>query len=171
MQQQDFARVLAAEAVSNFGAMLSRLAIPWLATLTLQATPMQMAGLLVADVLAAALGGLLLAGWVDRHAKRPTLLLCDGLRALLLLGLAGAAWGGQLTMAGLVLASACSGVLTAVFELARSAWVAQAVDTADLPRRNAQMSAAGSLSETLAFASGAGCSRAWVRCGPCWSTG
>ena len=38
--------VLAAEGVSNFGSMLSRLAIPWLAALVLQATPSKMAALL-----------------------------------------------------------------------------------------------------------------------------
>ena len=48
------ARVLAAEAVSNFGSMLSRLALPWLAALVLLATPAQMAWLLMADVGAAA---------------------------------------------------------------------------------------------------------------------
>eukprot|EP01036_Dinobryon_divergens_P057475 gene57475-76738_t len=48
----EFRLVLAAEAMSNFGAMLSRLSIPWLAALVLQATPLQMGGLLVADVVA-----------------------------------------------------------------------------------------------------------------------
>jgi hypothetical protein len=41
-----------------------------------------------------------------------------------------------------------------VFELARSAWMAQRVPEVELPRRNAQLSAAGSVSETLAFALG-----------------
>jgi len=54
----------------------------------------------------------------------------------------------------LLLASLASGVLTVVFELARSAWVAQRVPLADLPQRNAQLSVAGSVSETLAFALG-----------------
>ena len=32
----EYRRVLAAEGISNFGSMLSRLAIPWLATLVLR---------------------------------------------------------------------------------------------------------------------------------------
>ncbi len=40
--QPAFRRVLSAEAVSNLGSMLSRLAIPWFATLSLNATPWQM---------------------------------------------------------------------------------------------------------------------------------
>lgn len=49
-----FRRVLAAETISNFGSMLSRLAIPWLATLALEVEPWQMGLLLVADVAAGA---------------------------------------------------------------------------------------------------------------------
>lgn len=146
--------MLAAEAVSNFGSMLSRLAIPWLATLALQATPWQMAALLLADVAAAAAGALLLGGWVDHHGKRAVMLMADVARALLLLLLAGAAWWGVASMALLLAASVASGVLTVVFELARSAWVAQRVVPAELPHRNAQLAVAGSVSETLAFALG-----------------
>lgn len=154
MLQPGFARVLAAEGVSNFGSMLSRLAIPWWAALGLGATPLDMAALLVADVLASAAGGLLMGGWVDRHAKRRTMVLCDALRAAVFLLLALAVWRGAAGMAVLVLAAALNGVLTVGFELARSAWVAQQVPAGDLPRRNAQLSATGSLSETLAFALG-----------------
>jgi Na+/melibiose symporter-like transporter len=46
------------------------------------------------------------------------------------------------------------GLLTVMFDLARSAWVAQRVDAAHLPMRNAQMSACSSLAETAAFALG-----------------
>lgn len=154
MKRHGFSRLLAAEGVSNFGSMLSRLAIPWWAALGLQATPVQMSALLVADVLAAAVGGLLLAGWVDRGSKRATMLLCDVLRALLFVALALAASQGLASMAMLVAASALNGVLTVGFDLARSAWIAQRVPPHELPRRNAQLSATSSLSETLAFALG-----------------
>ena len=154
MQRQEFPRVLAAESVSNFGSILSRLAIPFLAALQLQATPAEMAALLVADVVAAAVGSLWLASLIDRYGKRAVMLLADGLRCLLLAALALAAWAGVVNMPLLVLASAASGLLTAAFELARSAWMAQRVADADLPRRNAQLSVAGSLSETAAFAIG-----------------
>jgi Na+/melibiose symporter-like transporter len=57
-------------------------------------------------------------------------------------------------MTGLFVAAALGGLLSAAFELARSAWVAQQVTPGDLPRRNAQLSAAGSLSEAASFAIG-----------------
>ncbi|MFO1326016.1 MAG: MFS transporter [Rubrivivax sp.] len=154
MSAPGFGRVLAAEAVSNLGTMLSRLAIPWLATLVLGAGAAQMAALLVAEVLAAACGGLLLAPWVDRSGHRVAMLAADGVRAALLALLAWAAWRGLATMALLVAAAAVGGLAGSVFELARSAWIARQVPTDALPRANARLSAAGSLSETLAFAAG-----------------
>jgi hypothetical protein len=151
MSATAFRRVLAAEAVSNLGSMLSRLAIPWLATLVLAATPLQMSALVVADVLAAAIGGVGLAAWVDRRGKRAVMLLADGVRALLF---------------ALLAVAAANGAATERFELARSAWCAQHLPVADLPRRNAQLVAAGSLSETLAFAAG-GWAYQWL--GAAWS--
>ena len=154
MAGSDIRRVLAAEAVSNFGTMLSRLAIPWLAALSLQATPLQMAALLVADVVAAALGALWLGGWIDRRGKRRVMVWADGMRGALLLLLALAAGTGFVSLPMLVAAAAASGLLTVAFELARSAWMAQRVAQADLPQSNAQLSVAGSLSESAAFAIG-----------------
>ena len=150
----DFHRVLAAESVSNFGSMLSRLAIPWLAALGLQATPADMAALLLADVAAGAMGALWLGVYVDRHGKRAVMLCCDAGRCALLALLALAAWRGWLHFGGLLAAAACSGLLTVAFELARSSWTAQRVAVEDLPRRNAQLSVAASVSEAAAFALG-----------------
>lgn len=149
-----FRRVLVSEGVSNFGSMLSRLAIPWVATLALAATPLHMSALLAADVLAAAAGGVLLAGWVDRHGKRAAMRLADAARAVVMALLAWAVWRGQASLALLVSAAALSGLAGAVFELARSAWCAQQLPAGELPRRNAQLSAVGSVSETLAFSLG-----------------
>ena len=150
----DFRRVLAAEGISNFGSMLSRLALPWLATLALLATPLQMALLLVADVAAGAVGALLLGALVDRSSKRATMIVADLGRAGVLALLATLAFAGLLSMTLLVAAAALTGLLTMAFELARSAWVAQSVQADRLPARNAQLSAVGSVSETSAFALG-----------------
>ena len=70
MADRDFPRLLAAEGISTFGTMLSRPAMTQLAMLTLQATPSQLAALLMADVAAVALGSLLLGSLVDRSGKR-----------------------------------------------------------------------------------------------------
>lgn len=154
MTISDFHRLLAAEVVSNFGSMLSRLAISWLATLVLTASPFEMGLLLVADVVAGAFGSLLLGAVVDRMGKRVVMLAADIARAGLLGLLAWLALAQRLSFWMLVLAGAASGLLTVMFELARSAWVAQCVDATQLPARNAQISAGTSLAETAAFALG-----------------
>ena len=150
----DFRRVLAGEGVSNFGSMLSRLALPWLATLALDATPLEMALLLVADVAAGAVGAVFLGTLVDRAAKRSVMLAADVARAALLAGLALLASASLLSMPLLACAAALSGALGVAFELARSAWVAQATAAEALAARNARLSAVGSVAETLAFALG-----------------
>jgi predicted MFS family arabinose efflux permease len=154
MTISDFQRVLTAEMVSNFGSMLSRLVIPWLATLALTATPFEMGLLLMADVVAGACGALLLGAVVDRMRKRAVMLVADAARAGLLGLLAWLAVTHHLPLWMLVLAGVARGLLTVMFDLARSAWVAQRVDAAHLPTRNAQMSAGSSLAETAAFALG-----------------
>jgi Major Facilitator Superfamily len=154
MIHRSLRRVIAAEGVSNFGSMLSRLALPWIATLTLGATPAAMAGLLVADVVAAAIGSLLLGSAIDRAPKRLAMLWCDALRAAVLCSVALGAWQGWLSMLWLVAAAAASGLLTVAFELARLAWIAQCVQADELPVSNARLSMIGSVSETAAFALG-----------------
>jgi Na+/melibiose symporter-like transporter len=146
--------VLAAEVVSNFGSMLSRLAIPWFAALTLTATPLAMGMLQVADIAAGAVAGLLLATFVDRRGKRAAMLAADVVRAGVVGLLAALAAAGSLAFWMLALAAAAIGMLTMTFEMARSAWMAQRLDAADLPAGNAQISAGGSLAETAAFAIG-----------------
>jgi MFS family permease len=149
-----FRFLLAAEVVSNFGAMLSRLAIPWLAALALDVTPFQMGFLVVADVIAGAAGSLVLGVMVDRMDKRAVMIATDLGRATVLGALAWLAVQERLAFPMLVAAAAASGIMTVMFELARSAWIAQRVPVDELPRRNAQMSMGTSLSETVAFAIG-----------------
>lgn len=154
MRVNGFRRVLAAETISNFGSMLSRVAIPWLAALALAVEPWQMGLLLVADVAAGAAGTLVLGAVVDKAGKRATMLVADAARALLLLGLAALAASGHLAFWMLVASAAMTGLLTVAFELARSAWMAQALPADALPRSNAQVAACTSASETAAFALG-----------------
>ena len=152
--RNDFHHVLAAEVVSNFGSMLSRIAIPWFATLALAATPLQMGWLLVADVGAGAAGSLLLGALIDRTGKRLVMLAADVLRASVLGLLTWLAWSGILAMWMLVISAAGISLLTIAFELARSAWMAQRLEARWLATRNAQLSVGSSLSEAAAFALG-----------------
>ena len=104
--------MIAAEVVSNFGSMMSRLAIPWLAVLVLGATPWQMGLLAVADVLAGAVTALGLGVMVDRWPKRAVMVSADAARAALLVLLALAASGHDLSFGLLLAAATAGGVFT-----------------------------------------------------------
>jgi predicted MFS family arabinose efflux permease len=147
-----FGRVLAAEVSSNFGSMLSRLAIPWLAALSLDASPWQMGELLLADVGAGAIGGVMLAATIDRRGKRSVMLACDVLRSAVLGGAAALAIAHRLQFWMLLAAAAAGGLLTMSFELARSAWVALTVAPDRLAACNARLEIGSSLSEVAGFA-------------------
>jgi MFS family permease len=134
--------------------MLSRLAIPWIAAIALEANPVEMGLLLVANVAAGAVGSLLLGAAVDRRGKRAVMVAADVASACTIGALAALAFAGKLAFWMLVVAAAGTGLLGILFDLARSAWIAQRVPTPDLPARNAQLSAGGSIAETAAFAIG-----------------
>jgi Na+/melibiose symporter-like transporter len=149
-----FRRLLAAEVVSNFGSMLTRLVIPWVAALVLEASPFEMGLLLVADVVAGAAGSLVLGTLVDRASKRRVMIGADLARAAIIALLALAVWRGVATIPLLIVAAAGSGLLSITFELARSAWIAQNVPARALTVRNSQLSAAGSVTEAVSFGVG-----------------
>lgn len=149
-----FRRVLAAELASNFGSMLSRLVVPWIATLVLLATPWDMGLLRVADVAAGALAALLLGAVVDRASRRRVMIVCDLARAGLLALLAVLVFTGTASLAALIAITALTALLSMAFELARSAWMAEAIPEADLTLRNAQLSAATSATEAASFGLG-----------------
>jgi Na+/melibiose symporter-like transporter len=151
---QSFRRVLAAEVVSNFGSMLTRLVIPWIATLMLGATPLDIGLLAVADLVAAAAGALLLGALVDRLPARRVMVLADCVRALLSAGLALAVWRGAASIGLLMAIAAAGGLATMAFELARSAWMARNLGPDSLVRRNAELSAAGNVTEAASFGVG-----------------
>jgi predicted MFS family arabinose efflux permease len=151
MSSADFRRVFAAEVVSTFGSLMSRLAIPWLAVLVLDAGPASMALLAMADVAASAGAALLLGALVDRWPKRRTMIACDLLRAAMLATVPLMAAGGLLTIAWLVAVVAVNGALTVAFELAQSACIARSTTHEHLTERNSALAAGGAVTEATSF--------------------
>jgi len=151
MSSAAFRRVLAAEVVSTFGSLMSRLAIPWLAVLVLQADPTAMAWLAMADVAAGALAALLLGALVDRWPKRRTMIAADLLRAAMLATVPVMAALDRLTIGWLVIVVAVNGALTVAFELAQSAWIARSTAQEHLTQRNSALAAGGAVTEAASF--------------------
>jgi len=151
MQSAAFRRVFAADVISTFGSLMSRLAIPWLAVLVLDAGPAAMALLAVADVVAGALAALVLGVLVDRLPKRRSMIACDLLRAAALLALPLLAWSGHLSIGALIAVVAFNGALTVAFELAQSAWIARHTETDALAGRNSALAAGSAVTEAASF--------------------
>jgi len=151
MSTGSFRRVFAAEVVSTFGSLMSRLAIPWLAVLVLKAEPTAMAWLAIADVAAGALAALMLGALVDRWPKRRTMIAADLMRAVMLLSVPLMAYFGALTIGWLVVVVAVNGALTVAFELAQSAWIARSTAQADLTQRNSALAAGAAATEAVSF--------------------
>ena len=146
-----FRRVFAAEVVSTFGSLMSRLAIPWMAVLVLKAEPTSMAMLAIADVAAGALAALLLGALVDRWPKRRTMIASDLARAAMLFTVPVMGALELLTIGWLVVVVAVNGALTVAFELAQSACIARSTAHENLTQRNSALAAGNAATEAASF--------------------
>lgn len=83
-QNHAFVRVWSAASISIFGSLITRIALPLVAILTLGAGPIEVAILRSIDLVAALFVGLAAGAWVDRLRRRPVLIWADLGRAALL---------------------------------------------------------------------------------------
>lgn len=143
----DFLKLWAAQAVSSFGARITREGIPLAAILTLDATPAQL-GILAA--LARGPGlivGLFAGGWVDGARRRPLLIWADIFRAALLLTIPLAAWTHWLTMPQLYGVAALVGAASILFDIADHAYLPSLIGKPDLLEGNAKLAVTESTAE------------------------
>ena len=150
-RNQDFVRLWAAATVSTFGSLVTRVALPFMAVLVLDATPMQIAVLTACDFAPGVLIGLVAGVWVDRLRRRPILIAADIGRALLLASIPAAAVLDALRIEQLYVVALLAGVLTVFFEVAHLAYLPSLVGRDDLVEGNSKISAAGSVAEVGAF--------------------
>ena len=131
----DFTRLWLAQAASQLGDRVHQLALMWW---TIQATgSLAYTGMvLIATTLPAVLLGPVAGALADRWPRKPLMLVSDGLRALLTLGLAYMALTDQLTFPVVVVVSALLASLTALFTPANMAMVPALVGKDDLLKAN-----------------------------------
>lgn len=143
----DFRRLLVAQAVSAVGSRITRTALPIIAVNALQASATATAFLSAMTMLPGVVVALFAAGWIDRTAKRPLLILMDLVRAALLLTLPVAAYLGALTMMHLVVIATLTGAATAIFVIAKSAYLPRLIDTHQLVDGNTKLQSTEALAE------------------------
>src|SRR5262249_39257258 len=151
---RDFLRLLAAATVSNFGSMLTALALPLAAIELLHATPAQLAALNAAALLPGLVLGLFAAHGIDRVRRRPVLVAADLARAALLVSLPAAPFAGVLTMSHMVAFAFCRGLFDFAFDVAEHALLPALVAPSELVRANGRLQAGDSSAEAFGFALG-----------------
>jgi MFS family permease len=150
----DFGRLLAAGTISNFGSMLTGVALPFLAIQLLDASPAQIAAINAAAILPTIVLGLLAADAIDRMYRRRLLIVADLARAALLLAVPAAAFAGVLAMEHLYLFAFARGLLDFVFDVAQHSYLPSLVEVRALVSANSRLQAADAAAEAGAVAAG-----------------
>jgi MFS family permease len=107
---RDFRLLWTGRTVSELGTTASRVAVPLVATTTLHAGPFQISLLTAATWLPWLLVGIPAGALVDRLPRRPILIACDLVRAVLMVSAPVAAWLGLLTVGQLLLVALLVGL-------------------------------------------------------------
>lgn len=147
----DFQKLWVGQAVSVFGSLITRTALPWCALLFLHARALDMALLVLADLLPGFLLGLFAGAWLDRRAKRPVMIACDVLRFLLVMSIPALALTGKLTLGSLFAVAPLMGILSTVFDIAYQSYLPELVEGEALGRANSRLSASAAVAEVCAF--------------------
>jgi predicted MFS family arabinose efflux permease len=146
-----FLRVWSAATVSLFGSLITRIALPLVAILTLGAGPIEVAVLRGIDLAATLVVALVAGAWVDRLRRRPVLIWADLGRAVLLGSIPLAFVFGALTFIHLLVVAALAAVLTAFFDAADNAYLPTVVERERLVEANSALAASGSVAEFAGF--------------------
>ena len=146
-QQRDFLRLWGAQASSAIGARITRTALPVLAVLSVDASPLGLGVLAALSLGPGVVVSLATAGTIDRSRKRPILITADLVRAVAVFSLPLAAWAGVLTLAQLYAVAAVVGVGTAVFQIADNAYLPTLLDKDQLVAGNSTIEATEAVAE------------------------
>jgi MFS family permease len=150
-QNHAFVRVWSAASISIFGSLVTRIALPLVAILTLGAGPFEVALLRSMDVAAALVVGLVAGAWVDRLRRRPVLIWADLGRAVLLGTIPVSFLLGTLALWQLIAVAGLAAVLTTFFDAADNAYLPTIVERERLLEANSALAASGSVAEFAGF--------------------
>jgi len=135
----DFLKLWTGQTISEFGSQVSGLAIPWLAAVSLHATPFEFSILGVLGFLPFMLFALPAGVWVDRLRRRPILIAGDAARAVLLAYIP-VAWAiGILDIWQLMVLQFLIGIFTVFFDVAYQSYLPSLVDRNQLVEGNSKL--------------------------------
>lgn len=143
----NFRRLWIGETVSQFGTMISQLALPLVAILVVHASTFEVGLLTALESAAFLLVGLPAGAWVDRMRFRWVLIVNDLIRAVLLASIPVAQLLGVLTIGQLYVVALVAGVSTVFFDVAYQSYLPELVDRKLLVEGNAKLQASESVSQ------------------------
>ena len=138
-RDRDFVTLWAGQGVSEVGSQVTQIAVPVLAVLTLEASPLQVGLLAACGSVAYTVGALPAGAWVDRARKRPVMIGTDIARAVLLASLPAAQFLGQLTLVHLYLVAVAGPAMQLLFRTASHAHLPALVQPGQLLEANAKL--------------------------------
>ncbi|MFB4264247.1 MFS transporter [Nonomuraea sp. GTA35] len=139
LRRRDFRLLLFGQTTTQLGTQVSGVAIPLLAVVTLDASPLQLGLVTASGTVAFALIGLPAGAWIDRWRRRPVLVAADLARAALLATIPLAAFLGMLTIAQLVVVSLLAGAARVFFDVGYQSYLPSVVGRAGLLAGNSAM--------------------------------
>jgi MFS family permease len=154
LRRRDFRLLWAGESVSQFGIAATRVLLPLIAVETLDAGPFTMGVLGAAAWVPWLLFGLPVGTWTDRMRRRPVMIVCNAVSALLMLSLTAAAWLEVLTTGQLLLVAVLSGTADVFFRAAYSAYLPSLLPREELADGNAKLQTSESVAEVVAPGAG-----------------
>jgi len=143
----EFRRLWIGETVSQFGTMVSQLALPLVAILMVHASTFEVGLLTAFETAAFLVVGLPAGAWVDRMRFRWVLILNDLIRAAVLGSIPLAQLMGVLTIGQLYVVALVTGLSTVFFDVAYQSYLPQLVDRRLLVEGNAKLQGSESVSQ------------------------
>lgn len=135
-RNRDFVLFWQASTISSFGTAVTRLALPLIATLTLDASPFEIGLIAFAEEAPLIVLGLFAGVWVDRYRRLPIMRVTDLLRFVLLLVVPIAHWQGFLSVPLLIGLAVGIGILSVFFEIASQAMTTTLLQPKDFAEGN-----------------------------------
>ncbi len=143
----DFLKLWVGETISLLGSQVTLLAIPLVAAMTLEATPLQMGTLGTVQYIPWLLVGLFAGVWVDRLRRRPVMIAADLGRTVLLGLIPLAAVAGILQMQHLYIVGFLVGIMNVFFDVAYAAYLPTLVPHESLVEGNSKLQVSASVAE------------------------
>jgi MFS family permease len=144
---RDFLKLWTGQSISEFGSQVSQLAVPWIAALSLHASPLEFSLLGMLGFLPFILFALPAGVWVDRLQRRPILIAGDLARAALLILIPILWFLDALQMWQLLVLQFVIGIFTVFFDVAYQSYLPALVERDDLIDGNSKLQLSASVAQ------------------------